>query len=208
MAPFEALYGRKCRSPIHWDEVGKRRDIGPDVIEETAELVVKIRDRMKTAQSRQKSYADKRRRDLEFVVGDHVFVKIAPMKGVMRFGKKGKLSPRFIGPFEILERIGTLAYRVALPPALSGVHNVFHISMLRKYMSNPSHVLNYEPLQLTPNMSYEERPVQILARQERRLRNKVIPMVKVKWLNHSEEEATWETERDLKSRYPDLFGKF
>ena len=170
--------------------------------------MVKICDRMKTAQSRQKSYADKRRRDLEFAVGDHVFVKIALMKGVMRFGKKGKLSPRFIGPFEILERIGTLAYRVALPPALAGVHNVFHISMLRKYMSNPSHVLNYEPLQLTPNMSYEERPVQILARQERRLRNKVIPMVKVKWLNHSEEEATWETERDLKSRYPDLFGKF
>ena len=110
MAPFEALYGRKCRSPIHWDEVGERRDIGPDVIEETTELVVKIRDRMKTAQSRQKSYADKRRRDLEFAVGDHVFVKIAPMKGVMRFGKKGKLSPRFIGAFKILQRIGTLAY--------------------------------------------------------------------------------------------------
>ncbi|XP_042400952.1 uncharacterized protein LOC121990981 [Zingiber officinale] len=127
------------------------------------------------------------------------------MKGVMRFGKKGKLSPRFIGPFEILDRVGTLAYRVALPPNLAGVHNVFHVSMLRKYLSNPSHVLHFEPLRLAPNLSYEEKPTQILDRQERKLRNKVIKMVKVKWLNHSEEEATWETEEDMKSRYPDLF---
>ncbi|XP_073020846.1 uncharacterized protein [Primulina eburnea] len=134
---------------------------------------------MQTAQSRQKSCADKRRRDLDFAVGDHVFVKVAPLKGVTRFSKKGKLSPRFIGPFEILERVGTLAY-IALPPMLAGVHNVFHISMLRKYMSNHSHVLNYGTLQLTPNMSYEERPTQTLGRKKRRLRNKVIPMVKVK----------------------------
>ncbi|XP_073271497.1 uncharacterized protein [Primulina huaijiensis] len=127
---------------------------------------------MRTAQSRQKSYADKWRKDLEFAVGDHVFVKVAPMKGVMRFEKKRKLSPRFIRPFEILERVGTLAYRVALPPNQAGVHNVFHVSMLRKYMSKPSHVLNYEPLQLTPNLSFEERPTQMLDRQERRLRNK------------------------------------
>ncbi|XP_073045811.1 uncharacterized protein [Primulina eburnea] len=111
---------------------------------------------------------------------------VAPMKGVMRFGKKGKLSPRFIGPFEILERVGTLAYRVALPPNLAGVHNVFHVTMLRKYMSNPSHVLNYEPLQLTPHLSFEEKPTKILDRQEKKLRNKVIQLVKVKWLNHSE----------------------
>ncbi|XP_075494739.1 uncharacterized protein LOC142532304 [Primulina tabacum] len=163
---------------------------------------------MRNAQSRQKSYADKRRRDLEFAVGDHVFVKVAPMKGVMRFGKKGKLSPRFIGPFEILDRVGTLAYRVALPPNLAGVHNVFHVSMLRKYMANPSHVLNFEPLQLTPNLSYEERPVQILDRQEKKLRNKLVKRVKVKWLNHSEEEATWESEPEMRDRYPKLFGEF
>ncbi|XP_073304532.1 uncharacterized protein [Primulina huaijiensis] len=129
---------------------------------------------MKTAQSRQNSNADQRRRDLEFAVSVHDFVKVTPMKGVMRFEKKGKLSPRFIRPFEILERVGTLAYRVALPPNLTGVHNVLHVSMLRKYMSNPSYVLNYEPLQLTPNLSFEERPTQILVRQERKLRNKVI----------------------------------
>ncbi|XP_073313440.1 uncharacterized protein [Primulina huaijiensis] len=130
------------------------------------------------------------------------------MKGVMRFGKKGKLSPKFIGPFKILERVGTIAYRVALPPNLAGVHNVFHVSMLRKYMLNPSHVLNYEQLQLTPNLSFEKRPTRILERQERRLQNKVIHMVKVKWLKHSEEKATWETETEMKSHYPELFGMF
>ncbi|XP_075475621.1 uncharacterized protein LOC142507594 [Primulina tabacum] len=132
---------------------------------------------------------------------------VAPMKGVMRFCKKDKLSPSFIGPFEVLEKNGTLAYRVTFPPILARVHNVFHISMLRKYMSNPSHVLNHEPLQLTPNMSYDERPTQILDRQERRLRNKVIHMVKVKWLTHSEEEATRETETDMRSSYPEIFSE-
>ncbi|XP_075477138.1 uncharacterized protein LOC142518278 [Primulina tabacum] len=182
-------------------------ELGPEIVQQTADVVVKIRDRLKTARSRQKSYADKRRRDLEFAVGDYVFIKITPMKGVMRFGKRGKLSPRFIGPFEILDRVGTLAYRVALPPNLAGVHNVFHVSMLRKYIANSSHVLSFEPLQLAPDMSYEERPIQILDRQERRLRNKVTKLVKVWWLNQSVEEATWETEADMKSHYPELFGK-
>ncbi|KAL5578475.1 hypothetical protein UlMin_020174 [Ulmus minor] len=103
---------------------------------------------MKTAQSRQKSYADRRRRPLEFQVGDLVFLKVAPMKGVMRFGKKGKLSPRYIGPFEILERIGKVAYKLALPSELYTVHNVFHVSMLRKYISDPSHVLESEPIEI------------------------------------------------------------
>ncbi|XP_073154045.1 uncharacterized protein [Henckelia pumila] len=123
----------------------------------------------------------------------------------MRFGKKSKLAPRFVGPFEILDRVGTSAYRVALPPNLAGVHNVFHVSMLRKYISNPSHVLNFEPLQLSPHMTYEERPDLILERYERRLRNKTIPMVKVRWMNHSEEKATWEAEAYIRTRYPELF---
>ncbi|XP_075478776.1 uncharacterized protein LOC142519623 [Primulina tabacum] len=130
------------------------------------------------------------------------------MKGVMRFGKKGKLSPRFIGPFDILERMGTLAYRVAFPSNLTEFHNVFHLSMMQKYMSNPSHVLNYEPLQLTPHLSFEEKPTQIRDMQEKRLRNKVIQMVKVKCMNHSKEEATWETATEMRSRYPELFGTF
>ncbi|XP_073124289.1 uncharacterized protein [Henckelia pumila] len=203
MAHYEALYGRKCRSPVLWDDIGEKSELGPEIVQQTIDVVSKIRDRMKTDQSRQKSYADLRRRDLEFSVGDHVFIRVAPLKGVMRFGKKGKLALRFVGPFEILDRVGTLAYRLALPPNLAGVHNVFHVSMLRKYISNPSHVLNLEPL-----LTYEERPDRIMGRQERRLRNKTIPMVKVKWLNHSDEEATWETEANIRTRYPKLFGKF
>uniref|UniRef100_A0A2N9HS09 Reverse transcriptase domain-containing protein n=1 Tax=Fagus sylvatica TaxID=28930 RepID=A0A2N9HS09_FAGSY len=132
MAPYEALYGRRCRSPICWDEVGERKILGPEIVLKTCEKIELIRERLRVAQSRQKSYADTRRRDLEFEIGDMVFVRVAPMKGVMRFGKKGKLSPRYVGPFEILERVGPVAYKLALPPALSGIHNVFHISMLRR----------------------------------------------------------------------------
>ena len=206
MAPYEALYGRKCRSPVHWDEVGERKILGPEIVQQTCEVIEKIRKRMKVAQSRQKSYADNRRKDLEFKVGEKVFLKVAPMKGVMRFGKKGKLSPRFIGPFEILERIGDVAYRLALPPSLSGVHNVFHVSMLRKYVSNSSHVLSYEPLQLRDDLTYEEVPIRILDNKEQILRTKKIDLVKVLWRNHAVEEATWEREEEMRSKYPHLFA--
>ncbi|KAA0047145.1 pol protein [Cucumis melo var. makuwa] len=118
MAPFEALYGKCCRSPVCWDEVGEQRLMGPELVQSTNESIQKIRAHMQTAQSRQKSYADVRRKDLKFYVGDKVFLKVALMKGVLRFEKKGKLSPCFIGPFEILERIGPVAYRLALPPLL------------------------------------------------------------------------------------------
>ncbi|PON31376.1 LOW QUALITY PROTEIN: Chromo domain containing protein [Parasponia andersonii] len=160
---------------------------------------------MIAAQSKQKFYTDPKRRPLPFFVGDKVFLKVAPMKGVMRFGKKGKLSPRFIGPYEILEKVGIVAYRLALPPKLSGVHNVFHVSMLRKYVSDPSHVLNQEPLDLDPKLNYKERPLQILDRKEKELRNKKIPLVKVLWRNHSVEEATWEREDEMRSQHPELF---
>ena len=132
MAPYEALYGRPCRSPLCWTEVGESSITGPNLIRDTSEKVNLIRQRLLMTQSRQKSYADIRRRPLEFEVGDHVFLKVMPKRGVVRLGKHGKLSPRFIGPFEILERVGTLAYRLALPPSMLGVHEVFHVSMLRK----------------------------------------------------------------------------
>ncbi|KAI3461563.1 hypothetical protein Pfo_018226 [Paulownia fortunei] len=206
MAPYEALYGRKCRSPIHWDEVGERSLLGPKIVQHTAKVVEKIRERMKIAQSRQKSYADKWRKDLEFAIGDHVFLKVAPMKSVMRFGKKEKLSPRYVSPFEILERVGDKAYRVALPPSLSSVHNIFHVSMLRKYISNPSHMLSYKPFELTPDLAFEEKPVQILDQKEKELRTKKIRLVKVLWRNHSIEEGTWEREEEMQSKYPELFG--
>ncbi|XP_073049543.1 uncharacterized protein [Primulina eburnea] len=153
MVPYEVLHGRKCRSPIHWDE-------------------------------------------------------ISPMNGVMRFGKKGNFSPRFIGPFEILERVGALTYKVAILHNLAEVHSFFHISMIHNHMSNSSPVLNYEPLLLTPNLTYEEKPTQKLGRKENRLRQKMIKMVKVKRLNPSEKEVTSEAETDMRIRYPDLFGKY
>ena len=154
MAPFEALYGKCCRTPVCWSEVGEHRLMGPELVRSTNEAIQKIRARMQTAQSRQKSYADVRRKDLKFDVGEKVFLKVAPMKGVMHFEKKGKLSPRFVGPFEILERVGVVAYRLALPPSLSAVHNVFHVSMLRKYVADTSHVVDYEPLEIDEHLSY------------------------------------------------------
>uniref|UniRef100_A0A2N9IE13 Integrase catalytic domain-containing protein n=1 Tax=Fagus sylvatica TaxID=28930 RepID=A0A2N9IE13_FAGSY len=205
MAPYEALYGRRCRSPICWDEVGERKILGPEIVLKTCEKIELIRERLRVAQSRQKSYADTRRRDLEFEIGDMVFVRVAPMKGVMRFGKKGKLSPRYVGPFEILERVGPVAYKLALPPALSGIHNVFHISMLRRYVSDPSHILSYEPLQVQEDLSYEEMPMEILDRKDQVLRNKTIRLVKVLWRNHSAGEASWEREDEMQSKYPHLF---
>ncbi|KAM6556474.1 hypothetical protein CsatB_003493 [Cannabis sativa] len=160
-----------------------------------------------TIWSRQKSYADLKRRDIEFKVGDHVFLRVTPRKGlsVKRFGKRGKLSPRYVGPFQILDRVGSVAYRIALPPSLSGVHNVFHVSQLRKYVSDPSHVLSYETLGLQEDLSYNERPVKILDQKDRILRNKTITLVKVLWRNSVVEEATWELESDMREQYPELF---
>jgi hypothetical protein len=162
MPPYEALYGRKCQSPLYWDNIGERQTSGPELIQDTHEKVRVIKERMSAAQSRQKSYADNRRRPLEFEVGDHVFLKVSPMRGVMRFGKKGKLSPRFVGPFEITQRIGRLAYRIALPPDLIGTHDVFHVSMLRKYITNPNVIVEYESLEIQEGLTYVEEPVRIM----------------------------------------------
>ncbi|CAA0831291.1 Unknown protein, partial [Striga hermonthica] len=165
MAPYEALYGSKCRSPLYWDDVGERRVLGPKMIEETAEQVELIRQRLRTAQSQQKSSADHHRRDIQFEVGEPAFLRVRPIRGVVRFGKRGKLHPRFIGPFEVLERVGEVAYRLALPPELSGIHNVFHASMLRKYVCDPDHVIPLTDIQVQSDLSYEERPVAVLDRQ-------------------------------------------
>ncbi|XP_073025121.1 uncharacterized protein [Primulina eburnea] len=205
MAPFEALYGRRCRSPLYWDDVDRATVTGPDMIHEMQQKVKLIQQRLKAAQDRQAAYANKRRRPLEFQQGDRVFLKVSPFRGTVRFGMKGKLAPRYVGPYEILQRIGTLAYRLALPPSLSGIHDVFHVSMLRKYEPDPSHVLDISEVQLDPDVSYVERPVCILDRSERKLRSKIIPMVKVQWEHRGVEEATWETERHMREHYPYLF---
>ena len=205
MAPYEALYGRKCKTPLCWDEVGERKLSGPEIVQVTTDNVKVIRDRLKIAQDRQKSYADNRMRDLEFQVGDKVFMRISPWKEVLRFGKKGKLSPRYMGPYEIVERIGKVAYRLRLPPELTRIHDVFHVSMLRNYIADPSHVLRDQPVELKEDLTYEESPVQIVDRKDQVLRNKVIPLVKVLWMNHGREEATWEREDQMQTQYPHLF---
>ena len=135
---------------------------GPDLIRDTSKKVSLIRQRLLTTQSRQKSYADVRRRPLEFEVGDHVFLNVMPKRGVVRFGKRGKLSPRFIGPFEILERIGTIAYWLALLPSMSGVHEVFHVSMLRKYTPDLAHVVDWGQIEVNTYGTFEEGPVYIV----------------------------------------------
>nr|GFC19056.1 hypothetical protein [Tanacetum cinerariifolium] len=145
-----------------------------------------------------KSYADKHRRSLEFQPGDHVFLKVSPARGVRRFGIKTKLSPHFIGPFEILDRVGEVSYRLALPPQLSHVHNVFHVSLLRGYKYHPLHVISYPLDQTRADLSYVEEPEAILDRQDRVMREKIIPFVKILWRNHSEREATWETEESIR----------
>ncbi|XP_019251328.1 PREDICTED: uncharacterized protein LOC109230265 [Nicotiana attenuata] len=164
-----------------------------------------IKQRLLAAQSRQKSYADKRRRELVFTIGDKVFLRVSPMKGVMRFGKRGKLSPRFIGPYEILDRVGTVAYRLALPPELSFIHPVFHVSMLRKCISDSSQVIEAPTIPLDEKLSYEEEPTTIVDRQVRKLRSKETVFVKVLWRNHTVEEATWELAKDMQAKYPHLF---
>ena len=156
MASYEALYGRPCRSLLCWTEVGESSITGPDLIRDISEKVSMIRQRLLTAQSRQKSYADVRRQPLEFEVGDHVFLKVMPKRGVVRFDKRGKLSPRFIGPFKILERIGSVVYRLALLLSMSSVHEVFQVSMLRKYTPDPAHVVDWEQIEVDTDETFEE----------------------------------------------------
>lgn len=159
---------------------------------------------MKVVRSRQKSYVDTRRRDLQFKEGDKVFFKVSPIRGTLRSSQKGKLAMRYIGPYEILSKNGDVAYRLALLPELSGVHNVFHVSMLKKYIPNPSHVLQHEPLKIRENASYVEKPVKIVDTKEQELRNRTIHWVKVQWENHEPEEATWELKDQVQKKYPHL----
>ncbi|GJU65478.1 reverse transcriptase domain-containing protein [Tanacetum coccineum] len=151
-APFEALYGQKCRSPVIWTEVGESQLIGPEIMQETTEKIVQIRERLKTARSRQKSYADKRRKPLEFQVGDRVLLKVSPWKGVVRFGKKGKLAPRYVGPFEIVECVGPVAYRLKLPQELSCVHDTFHVSNLKKCLAEPDVQVPLDEIEIDENL--------------------------------------------------------
>jgi len=204
MSPFEALYGRSCRSPLNWSESGERVYFGSDIVTEAEEKVKTIQERLRAVQSRQKQYADRRRRELCFQVGDHVYLKVTPFKDTQRFQEKGKLAPRYVGPFRILTKHGAFAYQLELPQSLSTIHNVFHVSQLKKCLRVPMEATNYEDLDVQPSLSYKEHPIRILDRAERKTRNKTTKFAKVQWSRHSEREVTWEQEDQLRQSYPEL----
>jgi hypothetical protein len=205
MTPFEALYGRKCRTPLGWSETGDGKIFGPDILKEAEEQVKFIQERLRTAQSRQKSYADKKRRDVEFQPEDYVYLKVTPLKGMQRFSVKGKLAPRYIGPFKVLDRRGKVAYQLELPLELSEIHDVFHVSQLKKCLVKPTQPVSYQDLDIGKDLTYPEQPMRILDTAERRTRNKTTQFYKVQWSNHSEDEATWERAEELRDKYPSLF---
>ncbi|XP_073138686.1 uncharacterized protein [Henckelia pumila] len=179
MAPFKALYGRRCRTPLFWDDVGEHQVEGLQMIQQMTDSMELIRKRIKAAQDRQASYANTHRKPLHFEVGENVFLRVSPLRKVMRFGLKGKLSPRFVGQFEILEKVGDVSYCLALPPYLSNINYVFHVSLLRQYVADESHILHPTKVQLEHDLSYVERPLKILDRKDKVLRNKCIPLVMV-----------------------------
>ncbi|GJZ97208.1 putative reverse transcriptase domain-containing protein [Tanacetum coccineum] len=206
-APFEALYGRKCRSFVCWTEVGEAQILGPELIQETTEKIVQIKKRMQAAHDRQKSYADLKRKPMEFQVEDKVMLKVSPWKGVVRFGKRGKLNPRYVGPFKVLEKVGEVAYKLELPEELSRVHNTFHVSNLKKcYADEPLAVL-LDGLHFDDKLQFVEEPVEIMDREVKRLKRSRIPLVKVRWNSKRGPEFTWEREDQFKKKYPHLFTK-
>ncbi|GKA84713.1 putative reverse transcriptase domain-containing protein [Tanacetum coccineum] len=163
-APFEALYGRKCRSPIMWAEVREGQLIGHELVQETTEKISQIKDRLKVARDRHKSYADKRRKPLEFSVSDYVLLKVSPWKGVVRFRKKGKLAPRFVGPFEIIEKVGPMTYQLYLPEELNGVHDTFHVANLKKCLANPTLKVPLDEIRVDAKLNFIEEPVKFFGK--------------------------------------------
>ncbi|GKA70090.1 putative reverse transcriptase domain-containing protein [Tanacetum coccineum] len=205
-APFEALYGRKWRSPIMWAEDGEGQFIGPELVQETTEKISQIKDRLKVARDRQKSYADKRRKPLVFSVGDYVLLKVSPLKGMVCFGKKGKLAPRFVGPFEIIEKVGSVAYRLDLPKELNGVHDTFHVSNLKKYLADPTLQVPLDEIRVDDQLNFVKEPVENLERDFKKLKRSRIAIVKVRWNSKRGLEFTWEREDQIKLKYPHLFS--
>ncbi|GKA70634.1 putative reverse transcriptase domain-containing protein [Tanacetum coccineum] len=176
-------------------------------MQETTEKIDQIKERLKTAKSHQKSYGDKRRKPLEFQVGDRVLLKVSPWKGVVRFGKKGKLAPRYVGPFEIVERVGPVAYRLKLPQELSYVHDTFHVSNLKKCLAEPDVQVPLDEIEIDENLRFVEEPIEIVERDVKKLKRRRIPLVKVRWNSRQGAEYTWEREDQFRKKYPNLFSE-
>lgn len=195
MAPFEALYGWRYRTPLNWALTGDSKNFGVDTLRSAEEQVQLIHNRLKAAQSRQKSYADSKRRGVTFKRGDMVYLRVTPLKGMQRFHVRVKLAPRYIGPFQIKGRRGEVSYQLDLPPHLAEFHDVFHVSLLRKCLQVPgaSHSyqkVDHQTIDLNHDLTYHERPICVLDEDIRLTRSRKIKLFKVPWSNHSEEEAT------------------
>eukprot|EP00253_Pinus_taeda_P013796 PITA_13796 len=205
MSPFEVLYGRKCRTPTSWGGPEDKLRLGPEMLKEMEDMVKRVRVNLKAAQDRQKKFADRKRRFKEFQVGDHVYIRIQAKRSTLQWSGCAKLAPRYCGPFEILARVGPVAYQLALP-SHTRVHNVFHVSVLKKYVYDPKHVIRWQEIQVEPEGEVLVEPLSILDQREVQLRKRVITQVKVQWRHFGPDEATWEDEEMMKRAYPDLFG--
>jgi hypothetical protein len=202
MAPFEALYGRQCHTLLNWSKPGERWFFRPHMVRETEEKVQRIIHNLREAKAHQKSYADKRRQPLYFQVEDYVYLKVSPMKGVSRFKVKGKLAPWYIGPFPILEQCGPVAYRLQLPETLSAVHNVFHVSQLKKCLRVLDQTVEVADVSLEPDLTYSEHPIRVLDQKDRITRRRTLKFYNIQWNQHTEDEATWETQDFLETNFP------
>ncbi|GJT01511.1 putative reverse transcriptase domain-containing protein [Tanacetum coccineum] len=197
-------FGSSWDRHLSLSEVGDSQLTGPELIRDTTEKIVDIKNRLLAARSRQKSYADKRLKSLEFEVGDMVLLKVLPWKGTVRFKKHGKLSPRYIGPFKVLARIGPVAYILELPEDLKGIHSTFHVSNLKKCLAEGEVVVLLEEIQLDDKLHMIEEPVEIMDKEVKRLKQSQIPIVKVCWNSKRGQEFTWERKDQIKKKYPHL----
>jgi hypothetical protein len=190
MASFKVLYRRRCRTPLNWIEPREKVIFGPDLVDEAEATVWHIQDNLKVVKSHQETYANKRRQPLEFEVGDHVYLRVSPVKRVKRFGVKGKLAPRYIRPFPILEKFGIVAYKPDQPPSLARDHDIFHMSQLKKYLKAPVDVVLPEVTLHEADVSYPKHPIKILDQKDHVTRRNTIKFFKIQWSNHTKEEAT------------------
>eukprot|EP00253_Pinus_taeda_P015218 PITA_15218 len=205
MSPFEVLYGWKCRTPSNWSGPEDKLRLGPEMLKEMEDMVKKVRANLKAAQDRQKNFADRKRRFKEYQVGDHVYIRIQARKSTLQWSSCAKLAPRYFGPFQVLARVGPVAYQLALPSHIR-IHNLFHVSMLKKYIYDPKHVIKWQDIRVEPEGEVRVEPLRILDRREVQLRKRVITQIKVQWQHYGPEEATWEDEELFRKAYPELFG--